>query len=130
VLDRATFLGGLVASVTTSAADFAARHPIKISANKQIIWKLRVLDGPDFQLADHRGSVVVMNFFTTWCPGCNDEAPDLIAFANAHPDDTIVVGIDVEERDNTVRAWRKRLAVPYRIAMDEWGLHRAGRGGR
>jgi len=120
MLDRATFIGGLVAAVTTNAAaDFAAHNPIRVSTNKHIIWKLRVLDGPDFQLADHRGSVVVANFFATWCSACALEGSDLIAFANAHLDDTIVVGIDVDEEDNVVRAWRKKFAVPYRIAMDE-----------
>jgi thiol-disulfide isomerase/thioredoxin len=81
-------------------------------------FKIRVLDGPDFQLTQHRGRVVFFNVFATWCPPCNEEMPDLLAFAAAHTDDTDVVGIDVGEYDNTVRAFRKKWHIPYTIAMD------------
>ncbi len=29
-------------------------------------------------LESYRGKVVLINFWTTWCPGCRDEMPDLI----------------------------------------------------
>jgi thiol-disulfide isomerase/thioredoxin len=80
-----------------------------------------VLDGPDFQLDHHLGSVVVMTFFATWCPACQVEQPDFVAFAAAHPDDTVVVAVDSAESDDTVRAWRKKYTIPYTIAMDEYG---------
>ena len=76
------------------------------------------LDGPRFRLEAYRGKVVFLNVFATWCPPCRAEQPDVVAFAAAHPDDTAVIGIDVREEDNTVRAYRKKFAIPYPIAMD------------
>ena len=39
-----------------------------------------------------------LNVFATWCPPCRAEQPDVVAFAAAHPDDTLVIGIDVAKR--------------------------------
>jgi cytochrome c biogenesis protein CcmG/thiol:disulfide interchange protein DsbE len=36
------------------------------------------LDGGTFNIDDHRGSWVLVNFFATWCPGCIIEHDDLV----------------------------------------------------
>ncbi len=37
------------------------------------------LDGKAWKLADHKGKVVVLNVWGSWCPPCRKEAPDLVA---------------------------------------------------
>lgn len=37
----------------------------------------RVSDGAESSLAEHRGSVVVVNIWATWCPPCRHELPEL-----------------------------------------------------
>jgi len=39
---------------------------------------LPALDGKWVNLETYKGKVVLINFWTTWCPGCRDEMPDLI----------------------------------------------------
>jgi cytochrome c biogenesis protein CcmG/thiol:disulfide interchange protein DsbE len=89
--------------------------------HRPIIWKMDVLDGPPFDLSAHRGKVVFINIFATWCGPCRLEQPAVVAFAKAHPDDTVVIGMDYEEWDDKVRAYRKTFAIPYPIAMDRRG---------
>lgn len=36
------------------------------------------LDGGSYNIDDHRGSWVLVNFFATWCPGCVNEHPELV----------------------------------------------------
>lgn len=94
---------------------------IKLPLDRPVNLKIRVLDGPEFHLEAHRGMVVVLNFFATWCPPCRHEAPDFVAFAEKHADNAVVVSVDFREEDDKVRDWRKKFAVPYRLAMDEKG---------
>lgn len=88
-----------------------------IPENRPVEWTMEVLDGPRFRLSDYRGMAVFCNVFASWCPPCNAEQPDIVAFAEAHPDDTAVIGIDIDEEDDTVRAYRKKFAIPFPIAM-------------
>ncbi|PLR79460.1 TlpA family protein disulfide reductase [Bacillus sp. V3-13] len=55
----------------------------KASANpgdKAAEFELQTVTGETYKLADYKGRKVVLNFFTTWCQPCLDEAPELEAF--------------------------------------------------
>lgn len=41
---------------------------------------LKDLEGNEVKLADFRGKKVVLHFFTTWCPSCQEEMPLLVRF--------------------------------------------------
>jgi thiol-disulfide isomerase/thioredoxin len=98
-----------------------ANGVVRLPEGRPLEWESEVLDGPRFRLSAYRGRVVFINIFATWCPPCNSEQPDLVAFALAHPDDTAVIGMDDRELDNTVRKYRARYDIPYPIAMDRSG---------
>jgi thiol-disulfide isomerase/thioredoxin len=40
-------------------------------------WRLRQLDGPDFDMAQLKGKVVFLNFWEHWCPPCVAEMPSI-----------------------------------------------------
>ena len=42
-------------------------------------FELLLFDGETFQLSDYQGQVVVINFWSSWCPPCPQEAPALEA---------------------------------------------------
>lgn len=89
-------------------------HPLEL--------KMRVLDGPDFDLMHYRGYATILHIFATWCGPCAEEIPVLVQLANQYYGKGLrVVGIDVQESDNTVRAYRKKYAIPFPIAMDQNG---------
>jgi peroxiredoxin len=52
-----------------------------------------------FKVEDYRGKILLLNFWTTWCPPCRGELPDL---ARLHRDfdagKVAVVGISIDDR--------------------------------
>lgn len=59
-------------------------------------FTLSTLDGRPFRLTDYRGRIVLINFWTTWCPACVSEIPELIALQKQHGDHLVVVGVSLD----------------------------------
>ena len=78
-------------------------------------------------LRDHRGKVVVLNFWATWCPPCVDETPSLVAMAQrTRPRiEVIAVSVDVDEKayHDFVRDYKMQDLVNVR---DPQGLKSSG----
>ena len=56
------------------------------------------LRGEPFQMAAHRGEIVVVNVWATWCPPCRLEVPGFVELQEQFRDDGVVfVGLNVDE---------------------------------
>jgi len=76
-------------------------------------FTLEDLDGTKVSLADHRGSVVVLDFWATWCRPCQMGLPKLQEFANWATKEglpVVVLPVDMGERQPTREAKRARVA--------------------
>ena len=62
------------------------------------------LDGTPFDMADHRGDWIVVNFFATWCGPCQVEHPELVKFATEHQGDPVqVVSVAFDDQSDAIR---------------------------
>ena len=63
------------------------------------------LDGQWFDIDDHRGQWVVVNFFSTTCVPCIVEHPELVEFAERHAPvgDAVVVSVAFDDSAANVR---------------------------
>lgn len=74
----------------------------------------RLLDGGQFDSADHAGTVLVFNVWGSWCPPCRAEAPALQAvWEETRASGVQFVGVDVKDNDAAARAFERELGITY-----------------
>ena len=79
-------------------------------------FTVEVIDGGTFTLSDHEGQPVVLNLWASWCGPCREEIPAISAFAAEHPDIT-VVGVAVEDAEQTARDFAAEIGASYPLAL-------------
>lgn len=86
-------------------------------------FALATADGGTLQLSDLRGQVVLLNFWATWCPPCKAEMPDLNALHLEHGAARrfAVVGVNVQESAEQVRAFAEPRELAFPLALDTRG---------
>ena len=76
-------------------------------------------DGSEVDLADWRGSVVVVNVWYAACGPCRVEAPDLAAVAaETAPAGVRFVGVNTEDDAGTAAAFERTFSIPYPSVLD------------
>lgn len=72
------------------------------------------LTGSKFKLSADRGSVVVMNFWGSWCTPCREEAPALGTLArNFAGTDVRFVGVDIRDDPASAEAFMRTFRISY-----------------
>lgn len=116
MLKRAAVVLVLVAVLCVS---FAAAEESVLVGLEAPDFEVTTLDGEVFRLSEHRGKVVYVNIWATWCPPCVDEIPDIQKLAEAHPDELAVIGVSIDDSREDVEAFVAENGCTYPIGMDE-----------
>lgn len=76
-------------------------------------------DAATIRLADYRGRVVYLDFWSSWCAPCRRSMPQLDALRQAHPrEDFEVIGVNVDPEAADARRFLDRTPVSYPLARD------------
>jgi len=80
------------------------------------------LEGEPFDVAEHRGDVVVVNVWGSWCPPCIAEAPALErVWERTRSKGVQFIGIDFKDNAAAARAHQRRFEVSYPSIDDDSG---------
>jgi cytochrome c biogenesis protein CcmG/thiol:disulfide interchange protein DsbE len=86
-------------------------------------WSEPTSQGTSLALASLRGKVVYLNFFATWCPPCNEEAPAIEGLQRQYGAKGLqVVGIDVLENARKAALFRSGHHLSYPAVVDDGTL--------
>jgi len=85
-------------------------------------FDVRRTDGAIDGLAQHRGSVILLNLWASWCPPCQAEMPALEQFSREERGRVVVLGADQGESAGVASAYAKAHGVTFPILVDE-GQH-------
>ena len=129
---RTALVAAVVVAVLAALliAVLATRDPSVVRVTKSpLLGKLApaiegpTLDGELFDLADHRGRWVVVNFFATWCIPCLEEHPELAAFDDAHAKvgDASVVSVLFDDEPDDARNVFAERGGDWPVVIDDQG---------
>ncbi|HEU5420080.1 MAG TPA: TlpA disulfide reductase family protein [Streptosporangiaceae bacterium] len=80
------------------------------------------LDGKHLKLSDYRGSVVVLNFWGSWCAPCRAEAPGLGTLATRLQSRGVrFLGIDMRDDPTSAEAFMQTFRIRYPSLNDPGG---------
>ncbi|MBI3076580.1 MAG: TlpA family protein disulfide reductase [Deltaproteobacteria bacterium] len=92
-------------------------------------FALKNLKGELVRLSDFRGSVVLLNFWATWCVPCKEEIPHLVELDHEYRGKGLrVVGVSFDARLDKVPPFVAQMKMEYPILMgtpklaEEWGI--------
>lgn len=81
------------------------------------------LSGGQIDLAELKGQVVLVNFWTTWCQPCVDEMPDLNALYLKYRDRGLtVLGVAVQDSDANLKNLITSLNIAFPTVFDKQAL--------
>jgi peroxiredoxin len=89
-------------------------------------FALKDANDKDVKLSDLSGKVALVNFWATWCEGCQIEIPWFVEFENKFENrGLVVVGISMDDDGwKSVKPWLKEKKVNYSIVIGNEALGR------
>ena len=122
------------ASSASSPANDRAASPVERASSSALAadepapdFELDRMNGDTFHLDAHRGEVVVINFWATWCPPCREEIPGFVKLQKEYSDDGLtIVGVSMDDGGfSTVRPFADKMNINYPLVMDDGKVGRA-----
>jgi cytochrome c biogenesis protein CcmG, thiol:disulfide interchange protein DsbE len=86
-------------------------------------FTLETFEGEEVSLSDFEGQTVVINFWSSWCPPCRDEAPMLNQFhaETQDRDDVTLVGVAIWDRPEDSLEFMRQHNLSFRNLADQRG---------
>lgn len=111
-----------ISTTETSSADdasteyHASEYPI--SGNPAPDFTAQLVDGSSFTLSEHRGSVVLLNFWATWCGPCCAEMPAFQWLDDEYGEEVYILAINCMEDASTIQRFLSENGYTFPVAYD------------
>ena len=123
---RNAFILASILCLLALAATAQSPKTTKTSTGRSLApdFNLKDATGKDVKLADLKGKVVLVNFWATWCEGCQVEIPWFVEFQKEYASrGLVVVGISMDDDGwKSVKPWIEEKKVNYPIVIGNEGL--------
>ena len=120
-MTRSAIALALAAALAACSGANQDRTPRPTAGEPAPPYAAATLEGDTVSLESLRGSVVLLNFWATWCAPCRYETPFLQSLAEEHEAEGLrVVGVsmDTGDADALIREFVEEYGVTYTILAD------------
>ena len=80
-------------------------------------FSLKNLQGEVVKLSDFKGKKVLVNFWATWCPPCQEEAPAIEKFHKDNPD-VIILAVNIDPNQD-IKGFIDKYQTTFPVLLDE-----------
>ncbi len=95
---------------------------VAVDAKPAAEFSLELLGGGTVELSTLRGKVVMVDFWSSWCPPCRQEAPVLAQVYREYGGRPVeFIGVDIWDRPEDALAYIQQFGVPYPNGVDTDG---------
>ncbi len=110
------YIGSLVIAACVAAS--AAYGAVKLD-KKAPDFTLKSKEGGNFRLSEHRGEVLFINFWASWCGPCRQEMPILDELHQRYESAGFkVIGITIDEDTSEADALLENIPVGFPVLYD------------
>jgi cytochrome c biogenesis protein CcmG/thiol:disulfide interchange protein DsbE len=84
-------------------------------------FSLQTLNGQTVHLSDFRGKPVIVNFWTTWCPPCKKEMPDMEKFYKTYHSEVELLAVHLTSQDTreNAKSFVNEYQLSFPVVLDE-----------
>jgi cytochrome c biogenesis protein CcmG/thiol:disulfide interchange protein DsbE len=87
---------------------------------------LKLFDGRDFRLSEHRGKPVFINFWASWCIPCAEESPAIEQVYQEYSKKGVVfIGIAINDTETKAREFVDKFKLSFPIGLDPGDIHKS-----
>ena len=106
-----------------AACLFLAGYPSTSAATQSLApnFTLRDINGDSYNLYEHRGEIIILNFWATWCGPCTAELPHLNAIDKNYADkgvDVVVISVDAARELSKAKSYIKARKYGFTALFD------------
>ena len=108
----------LPACLDRDSHDPAAAPACKAEGTANLKLTMKDMNGADVKLADHKGKVILLNFWATWCPPCLAEIPEFVkVYQEKKAEGFTILGVSTDDTPEQLQAFAAEHKVPYPLLL-------------
>ncbi len=118
-LALALAIAGLLLTQRNAKNEFSSKSSLE-TKEPAPNFTLPLFDGKNFQLSDHKGKPILINFFASWCLPCREEMPVLEKIVHEYgPKGVVFLGIAIDDTEEKMKDFIAKYGVTFPVGLDK-----------